>query len=285
MRSFTCADIQSSSTRLETIKGLISLYSDESNISNVRAFTLRVTPRLLQIALRDIDINVRVAAILVLTAVEKAELLSEDDEEGRERIAWLIYAEEIKIQRAIGEMVKIIWSDLKEDEQKAYASKTSKKTGGRGKKQKNAAAEDGEEAELAEDDVDSRFGWKALATLLVKTSKDLDEATSNAASASQTETQATVVTMDDVATTVSATSLKGPGVHRRAVAAVESLWNEIEQVQKWDTLVAFLLLDHSEADGDVGSWALEEEEETFLISMLLAILERTASEAAHKKVR
>jgi cohesin complex subunit SA-1/2 len=266
----------------------MSLYSDDSNISSVRAFTLRVTPRLIQIALRDIDNNVRVAAILVLTAIEKAELLSEDDEEGRERVAWLIFDEEVKIERAIGEMVKIIWSDLKEDEQKAYQSKTSKKAGGRRKKQQNATAEDQDGVEaLAEDEVDIRFGWKALATLLVKTSKDLDEATNKAASASdsQQDNQATLVTMDDIAATVSATSLKGPGVHRRAVAAVESLWNEIEQVQKWDTLVAFLLLDHSEADGDVGSWALEEEEESFLISMLLAILERTASEAASKKVR
>lgn len=202
-------------------------------------------------------------------------------------MAWMIYDEEPRVHRAIGELVKIIWNDLKEEQLSAFTAR-QKKTKKAPKGKKTARAKDAENDKSMEDideaELDVRFGWKALATLLVKTSKDLDRATAKQAGETERELSQSLVTMRDLTSTLSATSLKGAGTRKRAAAAVEGLWNEIEQVQKWETLVQYLLLDHSETDEQEAEWALDEDEETFLLSMLLAILERSVAETANKKV-
>jgi hypothetical protein len=62
----------------------------------------------------------------------------------------------------------------------------------------------------------------------------------------------------------------------RATAAVEALRSSIEGLADWQELVDYLLLDHSTADSDM--WLLAEEEEDFMIQVLIACIKASADE-------
>ena len=100
-------------------------------------------------------------------------------------------------------------------------------------------------------------------------------------------------------------TLVGPDQKGRTALAVEALWEEVDPVRDWETILDVLLLDHSAA-GEEGAtpnakrrgkrpaddtgvdevWRLEEVEEGVLLEVLLAALRRTIAEVAgSKKVR
>ncbi|KAK7678058.1 hypothetical protein QCA50_018999 [Cerrena zonata] len=85
----------------------------------------------------------------------------------------------------------------------------------------------------------------------------------------------------------------------RTGLAVEALWDEVEPVSDWETLLEVLLLDHSSGEtttsrGNKGkkkasdsgvdeAWRLEEVEEGVLLEVLIASLRRTKAEAVGAK--
>ncbi|OCF34452.1 cohesin complex subunit SA-1/2 [Kwoniella heveanensis BCC8398] len=234
-----CNDI-SAHARLETARALVNLYSKDSFINNARTVTMRLAPRLIEMALRDVDLNVRVTAIHVISAIDQTGILADEDEGQREKLARLIYDPEFRIRKAMGKFIFNLWEEKKEELKNEWS-------GARAAKKKRAA-------KISADAMATNLDWKALASLLVDTSRSLDEP------ASSTSAEQTLIHLD------------GTTILTRANAAVESICSEHELWKDWEGLVDYLLLDHSTADDDM--WLLTEEEETFMLEVLMALIAR-----------
>lgn len=226
--------------RLETVKALAGLFSNPSTANNVGSFTLRIAPRLIQMASRDVETPVRVNAVNVITAIDRTGALQDEDEEQREKVTRLIFDEQPRVRKAAAGFVRGLWEDRVETLVTEFGNL-------RAPQRKRAGTADA-------DEMKQRFEWKALASLLVETSKSLNEPSEEASSSKQVAPLA--------AASGSATT--------RAAAAAEALLGRIELVQRWQELVPYLLLDHSTSDEDI--WLLTEEEEDFLLEVLVTVI-------------
>jgi cohesin complex subunit SA-1/2 len=133
-------------------------------------------------------------------------------------------------------------------------------------------------------------GAKALASLLVKWSRSLDKNHPEYGDGSDyTGVSKEVISL-----------LAGQG-DERIRSIVEALWDEVEAVSDWSSLLDFLLLDHSADENDRSrrsisreseeessvdeAWRLEESEEGVLLELLIASIRHAqAVEQANKKV-
>lgn len=229
--------------RLETVKALAGLFSKLTAANNVSTFMLRIAPRLMQMAALDIETPVRSHAVNVITQIDKSGALQDDDEEQRDKVARLVFDQEPRIRKAAASFVRGLWEERIEKLEGEW-------NGLRDAKKKRAG-------KVSSKEMERRFQWKALASLLVETSHALDEPSEEPSSSSQTA----------MVTTASA----APAV-TRASAAAEALWSQIDLLQDWHALVDYLLLDHSTADNDM--WLLTDEEEDFMLQMLVACIKR-----------
>ncbi|KAK9455068.1 STAG domain-containing protein [Dipodascopsis uninucleata] len=66
-------------TRLEVIKGLSKLYKDNYFVGGLRQFTERFRPRLVEMAIRDVDHNVRIATVGLLESIRSIGFLEQED--------------------------------------------------------------------------------------------------------------------------------------------------------------------------------------------------------------
>ncbi|CAG8630536.1 16491_t:CDS:10, partial [Gigaspora margarita] len=89
--------------RLESIKVLEQLYTNETFVNGLRNFTSRFKPRLLEMALREIDINVRIASIQILTTIYNVGML---DTEDCDQLSLLIYCDVTRVRKTIASFVK-----------------------------------------------------------------------------------------------------------------------------------------------------------------------------------
>lgn len=190
-------------------------------------------------ALRDVDLSVRVTALSVIALIDRTGILQDEDEELRVKVARLVFDHEPKVRRAVGGFIHGMW------EEKVEKLKSDWRNAVGGKKKRGA--------NFAEEDMQAMLEWKALAGLLVETAGSLDSSMTEASSSKRP-------------------SLAAPSSQSmtRASAAVEALWTDFEMLQEWEKLVDYLLLDHSTARQDM--WLLEEEEENFMIQILIACI-------------
>ncbi|OCF78437.1 cohesin complex subunit SA-1/2 [Kwoniella mangroviensis CBS 8886] len=229
--------------RLETVKALSNLYSKESFMNNARTVTLRLVPRLIEMALRDVDLHVRVTAIHVIALIDKTGILADEDESHRDKVARLVYDQDSRIRKAVGGFIVNLWGENKENLKTEWS-------GARAAKKKRAN-------KISEDDMATNLDWKSLATLLIDTSNSLDGPIESTASSSSQQPILPI-------------SITTPLT--RADAAVESICSEYGLWRDWQSLVDYLLLDHSTADQDM--WLLTEDEETFMLQVLIALIQR-----------
>ncbi|CAG8840222.1 14638_t:CDS:2, partial [Racocetra persica] len=89
--------------RLESLKVLEQLYTSETFVNGLRNFTSRFKPRLLEMALREIDINVRIASIQILTIIHKIGMLESED---CDQLSLLIYCDVTRVRKAIAPFIK-----------------------------------------------------------------------------------------------------------------------------------------------------------------------------------
>lgn len=230
--------------RLETVKALSGIFSSSSPSSNASSFSLRIAPRLIQMATLDVEVPVRTHAISVLTQIDKTGSLEDAGDELREKIARLIFDEEPKIRKATAAFVRAMWEERAE---KLKSDFNALRDG----KKKRAAKVKGA-------DLDQRFDSKALAQLLVETSQSLDTADEQEAGSSK---QPAVLAVNDSSKATT-----------RAAAAADALYSQIDLLQDWHALVDYLLLDHSTSESD--PWLLTEEEEDFMLDVLIACIRR-----------
>lgn len=233
--------------RLETVKALANLYSRETFINNARTLTMRLAPRVTEMATRDVDLSVRVVALQVITLIDRTGILQDEEDEERDKVAKLVFDQEPRIRKAAGAFILGLWEERKEGLKAVWS-------GLRANKKKRAA-------NITEDEMSNYLDWKSLAAVLLYTSKSLDDDSSEQPSAlkpalfipSLSNTQMT-----------------------RATAAVESIGAEHELWKDWESLVDYLLVDHSTNEEDM--WLLREDEETFMLQVLLACIKREENE-------
>ncbi|KAG5641552.1 hypothetical protein DXG03_004787 [Asterophora parasitica] len=261
--------------RLEAVKSLSGVYDQADYIGSLNHFTERFKPRLIEMATSDTEVPVRVAVLQVLGAIEGHSLLEDED---RETLCLLVFDEEAKVRKAVGQFVKGVWEETVEERLV-------------GKKK------------LSKEDR-QRAGLKGFAMLLVKWCQNTvgigdDEDTQEdntevegAAQANKRRGVAALVAMEQ----------RGRTAH-----AVEALWDEVEIVRDWESLLDLLLLDHSAAEGEESqettsrsrgrangithtpdstvdeAWRLEDLEESILLEVLVAALRRAKAEAAGGK--
>ena len=263
--------------RLEAVKALSLAYAQTEYIgaSGLQHFTERFKPRLVEMAMSDTELSVRVAVVQVLQAIDENGLL---EDEQRERLCLLVFDEENKMRRVVGGFVKGVWQESVEERL------VGRKPNAKDKK---------------------RADIKAIAMLLVQWGRALDKGKGLRDEDDMDDDGDQSEGSTKQARRKEMVTLVGPDQKGRTALAVEALWEEVDPVRDWETILDVLLLDHSAA-GEEGAtpnakrrgkrpaddagvdevWRLEEVEEGVLLEVLLAALRRTIAEVAgSKKVR
>ncbi|KIM27792.1 hypothetical protein M408DRAFT_329747 [Serendipita vermifera MAFF 305830] len=274
----TLAD-QNTAVRLEAVKAILTLYSKKDYIVAVNHFTQTFKPRLVEMAVSDIDLSVRLNVIQVLLAIDQLGLL--EDEE-REQLCILIFGREPRVREAVAPFVRLTW-----------AEEVDQQLVGRSMTEENADKEK------------QRAGTKCLAQLLIKWSKIVSEDPSSKAQEGSSDEEQQGRVKDRL--------LREPGIdkvnHDRIGLAVESLWAEMEFLQKWNGLLGLLLMDHTtgveQPEGSNSNaaakskkkrpglrkedsvveaiWRLNDAEEEVLLQVLIAALRYATEEAKARK--
>uniref|UniRef100_D8Q7N8 SCD domain-containing protein n=1 Tax=Schizophyllum commune (strain H4-8 / FGSC 9210) TaxID=578458 RepID=D8Q7N8_SCHCM len=259
--------------RLEAVRSLQHVYAATSYLTSLNHFTERFKPRLIEMATSDIEVSVRIAVIQVLSAIDDASLL-EDDE--RDKLCLLIFDPEARVRKAVSEFVAGAWKESVDERLVGVQPSSSDK---------------------------SRIGIKALAILLVRWGQTLD------ADSEETESQQDAA--DDDVSEAAKARRKEVGVllanspRNRITLAVDALWDVLDSVQDWEGLLDLLLLDHTAAEEAVGSsspskrrraneknagpeavndaWRLDDEEETILLQVFVAAVSKARAESVGGK--
>ena len=257
--------------RLEAVRALALAYEQTAYISAaaLQHFTERFKPRLVEMAVGDIELSIRVAVVQVLQTIESHGLL---EDEQTERLCLLVFDEEARVRRAVSGFVKGVWEETVQE--RLVGRKPS--------------------------DTDKhRAGVKALGMLLVNWGRALDKSASDGDSEEEDtdlgEGPSKRVRAKEVA------SLVGPNPKGRTALVVEALWDEVEPVRDWETFLDVLLLDHSATDEQARpssrskgkqtasdetvdeAYRLEEVEEAVLLEMFVATLRKAILDAASAK--
>lgn len=259
--------------RQEAVKALSLAYDQTEyiGIAALQHFTERFKPRLVEMALGDTELSVRIAVVQVLQAIDGHGLLEDDQ---REKLCLLVFDEETRMRKAVSAFVKGVWQETVNDRL------VGKKPDAKEKK---------------------RVGVKALALLLVHWGRALEKGidaedvdTEDAGDLSEGSSKRG--RGKEVA------PLVGLMQKGRTALAVEALWDEVTPVTDWETILETLLADHSVPGDDESSqrrgrkkgkpsshdnavdetWRLEEVEEGVLLEVLLASLRKTHADV--KKV-
>ncbi|KAI0089427.1 hypothetical protein BDY19DRAFT_1070111 [Irpex rosettiformis] len=259
--------------RLEAVKALSLAYvqTEFIGIGALQHFTERFKPRLVEMAMSDTELTVRVAVVQVLQAIDSHGLLEDDQ---RSKLCLLIFDEEPKMRKAVSAFVKGVWEESLEERL------VGKKPDSKDKK---------------------RAGIKALAMLLVQWGKALDKGKSveedddMEEDGEQSEGSRRGRTKDVM-------GVIGPDQKGRTALAVDALWDEVPQIGDWESLLDLLQLDHSASEGQSSQsrtkkkgrqtasestvdevWRLEEVEEGVLLEVLAAALRKTKAIATATK--
>ena len=314
--------VQDHHTRLEAIKILVPLYSQGDYMSSIRTFTTRAIPRIMEMAVRDVSIPVRVEAIKVLISLDASGFLSDEDEDKREGLGCLLFDRDIKVRKAISGLLKN-WYDERVTDMKAQVAEERERqpgatTGAKGKaaakevvKRKAPAkrgrrdedeeqdqegdedqANDSDE-ELSEEepadisDLEDRFvELKVLASMILGFSTRLQRSTESQGSQGEitgTQTQQAQKAHDQQVLAALASVTTARDTH--ATVAAETFWNtDLEAIHDWSSMIEYLAIDHSTSRDEGKVWALEEEQETFFLDMLAVVVAKAVTGGKGKKV-
>ena len=194
-------------TRAETIKQLSRLYKNKEDVGRLRAFTERFRPRLVEMAIRDAEPNVRAVTVDLLGMIRGTGLLEPDD---IDNIGRLIFDSEPRVRKAVA-------SFFAENIQDLYESVIDDLGG----------EEDLDEilGEENEDDFDSpRKPW-LMFKCLAESLQGYDAEEEGTAS----DTHIAIATGED----------------SRSALAAQAVCDGVKELEKWEVLAGYLLYDLS----------------------------------------
>lgn len=258
--------------RLEAVRALALAYEQTAYIgaAALQHFTERFKPRLVEMAVGDIELSVRVAVVQVLQTIDGHGLLEDDQ---RQRLCLLVFDEEARVRRAVSGFVKGVWEETVEERLVGRKSSDTDK---------------------------HRAGIKALGMLLVSWGRALNKTTGDA-DADEEESMDLGEGSSKRVRAKEVASLVGHNPKGRTALIVEALWDEVEPVRDWETLLDVLLLDHSPAgegsrptsrskgkqagteESVDEAYRLEEVEEAVLLELFVASLRKALADAANAK--
>lgn len=240
-------------TRVEVLHQLARLYRDENKLAGLKTFTERFRPRIVEIATRDAENNVRAAAVDLLDILREAGFLEPDDIDS---VGKLIFDSDAKVRKSVvgffAENVNAAYEVLVEDMG--------------GEEALNEALASPEEDD--EQYHNPRLEWLKLKCLVDQLlSYDEDEA--------ELPSQ-----IERISSTGAELGLIAAGVESRRSLAAQALYDAIPEIRSWEVLAGYLLYDHSHATqngaGDDAetllrqNCQLEEKHETVLLDVLNA---------------
>lgn len=233
-------------TRLVALTQLLPLYENKDNIGVLHSFTERFRQRVVEIAVQDADVNVRVVAIALLNHLREGGLLEADDIDA---VGRLIFDTDPRVRKVAGQFFVANVQD-------AFVLATEE------------VADELNET-LADDDDDDfelpKQSWIKF-KCLVDTFYNYD---SQASEENENEPTARDV-------------LLGAPAESRYVLATEAIYPHMEELSQWQSLAGYLLYDHSQiadeasdddTQGTVRSlYKLGEGQESILLDVLGAVV-------------
>ncbi|KAJ6065379.1 hypothetical protein N7444_001032 [Penicillium canescens] len=253
---WTLADIVPQ-TRLVVLSELISLYENRDNIAGLHSFTERFRQRIVEIAVQDADISVRVAAVELLIHLREGGLLEPDDIDA---VGRLVFDLEPRIRKTAG---RFFVSNVED----AFESITE---------------EVGEELnELLADDDEDDYESPKRSWIKFKCLTDLFQSYD----AQQTEQQPEPSPRD---------RLLGVPLESRFALATEAVYAHMEELGQWPSLAGYLLYDHSQitdepSEDDTAGvvknlYKLEEGQEAILLEVLCAAVKLKVLDVAKSDI-
>jgi cohesin complex subunit SA-1/2 len=257
-------------TRVEVLHQLARLFRDQDKLAGLKTFTERFRPRIVEIATRDAENNVRASAVDLLDTLREAGFLEPDDIDS---VGKLIFDNDAKVRKSVvgffAENVNSAYEAIVED------------MGGEQVLNEALAPQD----ENNEEYHNPRLEWlklKCLVEQLLSYDEDGAELPSQ---------------MVRIVPSGAEMGLVAAGIESRFSLAAKSLYDAMPEIQSWEVLAGYLLYDHSQpvsnATGDDAEIVLrqnsrlEEKHETILLDILNAVvqlrLQRLAEAQKDKK--
>ncbi|KAJ5121606.1 uncharacterized protein N7515_009567 [Penicillium bovifimosum] len=206
---WTLADVVAQ-TRLVALTELLSLYEHRDNIAGLHSFTERFRQRIVEIAVQDADVSVRITAIELLNHLREGGLLEPNDIDA---VGRLVFDLDPRIRKTAG---RFFVSNV----QDAYDAATEEV----GEEINDLLAEDDDEDDY-ESPKHSWIKYKCLADLFL------------AYDAQGTEQQPEQISRG---------TLLGVPVESRFALATEAVFPHMEELAHWPSLAGYLLYDHSQ---------------------------------------
>ncbi|KAK4862924.1 hypothetical protein LT330_010726 [Penicillium expansum] len=239
---WTLADVVAQ-TRLVALTELLSLYGNRDNLAGLHSFTERFRQRIVEIAVQDADVSVRMAAIELLNHLREGGLLEPNDIDA---VGRLVFDLDPRIRKTAGRFFVANVQD-------AYESITE---------------EVGEEiSELLADDDEDDYESPKHSWIKFKCLTELFQAYDE----QQAEKQSEPMSRD---------TLLGAAVESRFALATEAVFPHLEELSQWPSLAGYLLYDHSQitdepSEDDTAGvvknmYKMQEGQETILLEVLCA---------------
>ncbi|KAI9762085.1 MAG: hypothetical protein M1835_008075 [Candelina submexicana] len=257
----------SAPTRQEVVKQLQRLFNNKENFGRLRTFTERFRPRLMEIATRDAEPNVRAASVELLDSIREAGMLEPDD---IDVIGKLMFDSEPKVRKAVVGFFTENINDLYESKLEELGGEESLE-------------------EVLEHDDDEGFDRPRIAWIKLKC---LAEVLLNYDSEDREELPSQVQRGHSAANDV----LVASGVESRFSLAAQALYDRIPEVKHWEVLAGYLLFDHTAVEKDnetktddvekmvQSACRLEEREEIILLEVLNTAVKLRLTQAVESEL-
>ncbi|KAJ5102086.1 hypothetical protein NUU61_004308 [Penicillium alfredii] len=256
---WTLADAVAS-TRLVVLTQLLPLYENRDNIAGLHSFTDRFRQRIVEIAVQDADISVRVAAVELLNLFREAGLLEPGDIDA---VGRLVFDMDPRIRTTAGRFFVANVQD-------AFDSITE---------------EVGEEVnEMFADDDEDDFESPKRSWIKLKCLADIF----------QVYDEQEIGQQPPERTSVPRDMLSGVPVDSRFVLATEAIYPHMEELSLWQSLAGYLLYDHSQIadnpseDDTTGVvrnlYKMQEGQESILLEVLCAAVKLRVLDVAKSDI-
>ncbi|GAA6029512.1 hypothetical protein JCM8097_003715 [Rhodosporidiobolus ruineniae] len=231
---------ESKEARRESVRALFSLYQKDTHIGKLHHFTDRFKQTLVDMAVGEHDINVRIQAIHVVRQIDGHGLLTDKQ---RDEVAQLVFEREKRVRTAAAEF----WKGLVDEEVETKQGELEAQ-GTTGKGRKKGGRKDKEQ----ERERDAQIQFKVLADLLTRYGKELDGGIGGADEDVDEDSQdrRDKAVAEDLSLPLPNGDAEDPTAavpHGRVALAVEALWDGVDVLRDWQALLSYLLKDHSSA--------------------------------------
>ncbi|KAJ8107060.1 hypothetical protein OPT61_g9126 [Boeremia exigua] len=242
-----------SPTRVEVLHQLARLFKDKDKLTGLKTFTERFRPRIVEIATRDAENNVRAAAVDLLDILREAGFLEPDDIDS---VGKLIFDADAKVRKSVvgffAENVNAAYEAIVDD------------MGGQEALDEALGSPDDEDEEYQ----NPRLEWLKLKCLVdqLLSYDDEEDLPTQIERFSHTSAEMGLVTA---------------GVESRYSLAAQALYEAVPEIRSWEVLAGYLLYDHTQAEQNGGdeteamlrqNCKLEETHETALLDILNAVV-------------